>query len=309
MSDFDEILESMAGHQQVKPAQARLLSGLGSREVERLVAVWPALADAERLNLLATLRRLAESDVLLDFDAVYEMAMDDPNADVRRLAIMGSLDDERPGTLARLLHLCGSDPDEMVRWAAADRLSGFAYSAEVGKLPEESGREIEEVLLGRVQSETEGTAVRAAALASVGYLSTEPVRAEIRRALTREGLRISAIRAIGHNCDPIWTGELIQQMGSPEASVRREAAVAAADYEGTVGTLADLVDDSDTSVRMAAIASLGKIGGPEAREVLVYCYESQDPDIRHAAAKAMRQMEETEDPLGTVGVDWEEDSS
>ncbi len=304
---FQEVLDALAAHQRMMPSQTKLLSGLGSRESEQLAAVWSGLPDPERLRLLATLRRQAEEGHLLDFGAVYQMAMSDPNADVRRLAVIASGQDERPQLLPRLLELCARDPDEMVRGAAAERLAAFAYEAEVGGISDGDGREIERVLLERVQSETESPNVRAAALASVGYFSTEPVRAEVRRALTRESLRIAAIRAIGRNCDPVWTSELVQQMGSRDPAIRREAAEAAADYEDTVAALSDLADDPDLSVRLAAISSLGTIGGPEAYEVLVYCYENPDPAIKKAAVDALREIEESEDPLGTLGLDRSEE--
>jgi HEAT repeat protein len=301
MPNFDEILQALAAHQRLKRSQAKLLSDLSRGQLLELKRVWSGLPDPERMNLLATLRREAEEDMLVDFDAIYQMALEDPNADVRRMAIGASVDDESADLLVKLLHLCAHDPDVMVRGAAAERLGAFALGAELGERPEEDGREIQRVLLDRVQSETEATSVRAAALASVGYFSTEEVRAEIRRAITRSGLRLAAIQAMGRNIDPIWTGTLTEQMESEDPAIRREAALAAADYEGTIDALADLVDDPDGSVRLAAISSLGRIGGPEARDALIYCYESPDPTIREAAGKALAEIATTEDPLGTVG--------
>ncbi len=298
-------MEGLAAHRRLRPHQARLLSGLGSHETEELKAVWSALPDPERMNLLAMLRRMAEQDALVDFDAVYEMAMEDPNADLRRLAVAAAENNRSPRLLERLLELCARDPDEMVRGAAADRLGAFAYEAEVGEFSETEAREIEQVLLDRVRSETESQSVQAAAMASAGYLSTEAVREEVRRALARPGLRVAAVRAMGRNCDPVWTEVLVEQMGSDEVAVRREAAEAAADYEGCLEALSDLVDDPDLSVRLAAISSLGKMGGAEARDVLVYCYESSDPAIKQAATEALQEIEETEDPLGSLG--YEED--
>ncbi len=301
MPSFGETLEALAAHQRLKRSQARLLSDLSREQLQQLKRTWSGLPDPERMNLLATLRREAEEDLLVDFDAIYRMAQEDPNADVRRLAIGASVDDESPDLLLRLLDLCLHDPDEMVRSAAAERLGGFALKAELGDLSEEDAREIQRVLLDRAQSETESISVRAAALVSVGYFSTEEVRAEIRRAITRSGLRLPAIQAMGRNIDPAWTATLTEQMGSEDATVRREAALAAADYEDAVGALADLVDDPDTSVRLAAISSLGQIGGAEARDALIYCYESSDPVVREAAGEALAEIAAAEDPLDTIG--------
>lgn len=301
MATFEETLDTLAAHRRLKRSQTRQLSDLNADQIRQLKAVWSGLPDRERINLVATLKRQAEEDALVDFDSVYRMAMDDANPDVRRLAIGASLDNESQELLSKLLGLCADDPEEMVRSAAAERLAGFAYEAEVGTLSERDAERIERVLLEKVRSETEAMSVRASALASAGYFSTEEVRTEVRRALSRDGLRLAAIRAIGRNCDPVWTPVLEEQMSSDDPAVRREAAEAAADYEGTVDALADLVDDPDTSVRMAAISSLGKIGGDEALDTLVYCYESSDPATREAAAAALEEMEEEEDLLGLDG--------
>ncbi|MHB1159303.1 MAG: HEAT repeat domain-containing protein [Chloroflexota bacterium] len=303
MPSFKETLEAMAANRRLTPPQTKQLSGLRRDQLQQFSAAWSGLPDRARMTLLATLRQNAEEDSLVDFDAIYEMAIEDPNADVRRLAIGASVDDTSAELLKRLLDICLHDPDETVRAAAADRLGGFALEAELGDRSEEDARDIQRVLLDRAQSETETTSVRAAALASVGYLSTEEVRSEIRRAITRSGLRLAAIQAMGRNIDPIWTESLVQQMGSEDPAVRREAALAAADYEDTVETVADLVDDPDGSVRLAAVASLGQIGGPVAREALVYCYESADPAIQEAAAEALAAIEAAEHPLGSLADD------
>ncbi|HZK67451.1 MAG TPA: HEAT repeat domain-containing protein, partial [Chloroflexota bacterium] len=110
--------------------------------------------------------------------------------------------------------------------------------------------------------------------------------------------------------DPMWTPVLIEQMGSPNAAVRREAAEAAADYEDSVSALSELVDDPDRSVRLASIASLGTLAVPEARDVLVYCFESADPEIREAASRALQASDEPEAPLGSVDLgQYEEEES
>jgi HEAT repeat protein len=307
MPTYEEALKALANHQRLKPSQTKQFTNLGSNQIEQFKAVWSTLPDPERISFLANLKKMAEENVLVDFNAIYELATEDPNADVRRVAIGASIDDQSPVLLSRLLYLCANDPEAVVRQAAAERLEGFAYEAEVGNLPDDEARRIEAVLLERVQSETEEKGVRAAALSSVGYFSTEKVRAEIRRALTRPDLKIPAIRAIGRNIDPVWTKTLEEQMGSDDPAIRREAAEAAANYENTVDALADLVDDPVLQVRLAAINSLGQIGGAEARDVLIYCYESSDPTMREAAANALEEIEATEDPLGSLGTPYGDD--
>ncbi len=307
MPSFEDTIEALVAHQRLRPSQIRQLSGLASEQLRQLRGVWATLPDPERMNLLASLRRHAEEDSLTDFDAIYQAAMDDRNGDVRRVAVSAVLGDRDVGVLTKMLELCASDPEEIVRATAAERLGGFAYEAEVGTLPRETAAQIEKVLLERVQSETEAPNVRARALASVGYLSTDAVKREIRRAMTRESLRIAAIRAIGRNLDPEWTDLLTEQMASDDPAIRQEAAEAAADYEDTVDALTDLVDDPVVAVRLAAISSLGKIGSAEAKDALIYCFESNDPVIKKAATAALHEIEATEDPLGTAGPEWDDE--
>ncbi len=306
MPGFEDTIEALVAHQRLKPSQIRQLSGLASEQLRQLRGVWSTLPDPERMNLLASLRRHAEENTLTDFDAIYQTAMDDPNGDVRRVAVTAVLGNRDLGILAKMLELCASDPDEIVRATAADRLGGFAFEAEAGSLPDEMASQIERVLLERVQSETEAPNVRAQALTSVGYFSTEQVRQEIRRALARETLRVAAIRAIGHNLDPEWTEVLTEQMASRDPAIRQEAAEAAADYDEAVDALTDLVDDPVVGVRLAAISSLGKIGSVEARDALIYCFESDDPVIKKAATEALREIESIGDPLATAGPEWDD---
>ncbi|HEX9015789.1 MAG TPA: HEAT repeat domain-containing protein [Chloroflexota bacterium] len=307
MASFEDTLKTLAAHQRLKPSQMKQLSGLASEQLRQFRSIWSEMQDAERMTLMASLRRHARDDSLADYDSIYLAAMDDPNGDVRRVAVSAVVCDDSPLLLERLLQLCESDEEETVRAAAAERLSGYAYEAEVGTFPEEAAREIERVLLGRARSEEEGTNVRALALASAGYISSDAVRAELKAGVQVPSLRLAAIRGIGRNIDPQFTEILVEQMGSDDASVRREAAEASADYEDTVEKLTGLVDDTVLEVRLAAISSLGKIGGPEAKDVLVYCYESRNPTIKKAASAALHEIETQEDLLGSAGPEWEED--
>ena len=56
-----------------------------------------------------------------------------------------------------------------------------------------------------------------------------------------------------------------------------------------------MVDDPEMDVRLAAIEALGRIGGDEAREALLYVAESGDEEIRAAAERALEDLEATED--------------
>jgi len=59
----------------------------------------------------------------------------------------------------------------------------------------------------------------------------------------------------------------------------------------------DMLDDPNMAVRLAAIRSLGQIGGDEAREGLIYAVEDKREQIRTAAKAAIEALDAGEDPL------------
>jgi len=91
---------------------------------------------------------------------------------------------------------------------------------------------------------------------------------------------------------------LIKELSSPVAELRYEAAGACGELgeEAAVPFLIQLVDDSDTDVRIAAIQALGKIGGDEARERLEECLEDRSEAIQAAAQQALEEIKIMTDP-------------
>jgi HEAT repeat protein len=120
-------------------------------------------------------------------------------------------------------------------------------------------------------------------------------------------MRVSAIHAMGRNCDTEWLPTLIDNLTDDDAEVRYEAALAC----GAIGEdeaaphLADLIEDEDTEVRLAAIEALGAIGalgGSEtARETLESHLNDEDEVVREAVRAALDEVREIDDPFGFMG--------
>ena len=72
--------------------------------------------------------------------------------------------------------------------------------------------------------------------------------------------------------------------------MRQLEATAPRERIGRLGVLA--LYDRDKSVRIAAIGALGRAGGREAAEALEETFQSKDPDLRIASARALHSMEE-----------------
>ena len=100
--------------------------------------------------------------------------------------------------------------------------------------------------------------------------------------------KISAICAMGINCDPQWLPILLDELKNKSAEIRYEAASAFGEMEAesSVADLAELLNDPDTEVQLAAVGALGKIGSKSARESLKKCLEHP----KEAVSKPARQL-------------------
>jgi HEAT repeat protein len=94
-----------------------------------------------------------------------------------------------------------------------------------------------------------------------------------------QSMQMSAIFAMGNTADRRWTVTVLAEMESPYEDMRAEAARAA----GTIGSsdfvplLAELAYDEDLAVRLAAVTSLGQIGGDEVQRILANMLD--DPEV------------------------------
>jgi HEAT repeat protein len=81
--------------------------------------------------------------------------------------------------------------------------------------------------------------------------------------------------------------------------MRFEAARACGELElhEAIPKLAMLAEDEDIEVRQAALWALGRIGGPEARRILLTHIESDVEVIREAAEEALEELTFAEDAL------------
>jgi HEAT repeat protein len=91
--------------------------------------------------------------------------------------------------------------------------------------------------------------------------------------------------------------------------MRYEAARACGELElaGAVPKLSQMTADLDLEVKLAAVWSLGQIGGPEARRVLDICVEMGDEALREAAQDALSEIDYMEENLDLVLYDYDSD--
>ena len=98
---------------------------------------------------------------------------------------------------------------------------------------------------------------------------------------------------------PAKNPELTDELASEAPEMRFEAARACGELQlaGAVPRLSQMTADLDLEVKLAAIGSLGRIGGPEARRVLDICVEMGDEAMVEAAREALDEMDYMEEEI------------
>ncbi|MEI8165668.1 MAG: HEAT repeat domain-containing protein [Chloroflexales bacterium] len=277
-------------------ADLKVLAGLGPTALTAFWQTWYQFPAERRLELVRALDDLGEDNVDLDFRPVLRACLSDADPEVRAAAVAALWEDESEPTMDRLIALL-DDAGGEVRSAAAVALAPFAYRAEMGELPAPSAQRLYAALMGVVIDPEQPLEVRRRAIEGLGYFaSAKEAQAEIGRAYahTEITMRESAVLAMGRSMRPSWFPYIERELKSPSPALRYEAARAV----GEIGeearpmlvSLLPLVDDDDTEISLAAIWSLGQVGGPSAKRLLDRLARSKNDTRRQAAADALEEL-------------------
>ena len=283
-------------------AQLAKLSPVTAQRAAEFAAELSGRAATERRRIIRTLVQMAEDNVELDYNDLYLKLLDDPDAEVRTLAVEGLWEDERASTAETLMRVAREDADEGVRSNAIKALGRFAYRFALGDVHARLGGRVRALLLESAEPAMP-LAVRRRAIEAVGYLSNDDaVPPIIREAYRSENpaLRCSAVAAMGRTCDVTWINNVLREMDSEDPEMRFEAAQAAGEIEDerALPLLVRLTRDEDAEVRLAAVAALGKIGGHVARETLTRLARGDEEALAHAAELSLEELDVGTDPLG-----------
>jgi len=277
------------------------LSNLNSEELTVFEQTWAAMEPKRRRQIVHRLAELAEDNLELNFDSIFRGCLKDQDAEVRCKAIEGLWENDEPSLINPLIHLLEQDSSEKVQAAAAIALGKFAMLAEHEKLRSCHTSRLCHALLTTIDDNSKPVEVRRRALEAAAPLSLPQVKKAIMNAYQSHNskLRISAIYAMGRNCDCSWLPTLLKELASADAEIRYEAVRACSELGEAEAAphLIELIKDPDTDVQLAAIQALGKIGGTEAKEHLQHCLNNPSEAIRQAAEQALQELEAGEDPL------------
>jgi HEAT repeat protein len=268
-----------------------LLSDLNRAASNRLAERWMEIDYPVRLAVVQEMVRRFETDIEHHYDRALTAALADAEPDVKLLAFEGLTDSNDQDLLAYLLTRLPNEEDDTVRASGAKIFGQFVLESELDRLPDDESDKVRDTVVSMASRDPDRR-VRLHSLESAAFLSGNDVIIRLIDDAWRSGsheAQVSALRAMGRQCDPRWTETIVQEFDSDEPELRFEAARAAGNLGGqrVVPRLIDLTDDDDVEVQMAAIESLGAIGGDIAVTALRNLERSESVAIADAASAAL----------------------
>jgi HEAT repeat protein len=272
-----------------------LLSGLLDDDLLRMRTLWVQLSQGIRFTLLSALVELADEDFTMDFSAIFRLALRDPDAAVRVVALRGLREVEDARLVPELVRMLREDPSVDARCAAAEGLGKFVLLGELQKLRPDPFRRTVQALRDTHLDRAQDLGVRRLALESIAYTGEHGVPEIIETAYAESdaGMRRSALVAMGRSADARWSDIVQRELLNPNQEMRYEAARACGELQirESVRELVALTDDVDDRIQAAALWALGQIGGNLARKTLQRYAESGDKSLAHAAEEALQELE------------------
>ncbi len=271
------------------------LSDLNTSELAQFQAAWSNYSLARRRELLTVLLELAEDRIEYDYRAIFTRTLDDFDPTIRVLSLEGLWEDERPQLISGFKHLLRQDDAVDVRAAAALALGRFVYLGETGALAPDHASEASEALWDSFDNPSEHVHVRRRALEGIAASGQANITRLIENALYENNhqMRVGAIFAMGRNADPRWIPYLLPELNHDDAEIRMEAVRSLSELEAqpAVPRIIQLIAvETDSEVRLAALAALGQIGGEEARKALESATEWDDEAVVAAAESALEDF-------------------
>lgn len=271
-----------------------ILSDLDAAGLVRFQAAWAGMPAPRRRSLVTELLEVAEERVDVSFRRILQWLMNDEDSWVRAHAVDGLWEDEDVRLIGPLTRLLSHDPAPEVRAAAAQSLGSFLLLGELEKIDAALAAKVEQALQVAYIQERQDPSVRRRVVEALAYTAAANVPAIIRDAYEDEddGMRLSAVFAMGRSADLRWSDIVLAELVSVDAAMRFEAARASGELElaEAVPDLIALLDEDDVELRDTAVWALGRIGGPEARRALRACCESDDDELVEAAEEALAEM-------------------
>ncbi len=299
------------------PELLQMLSGLPERDIARAGRAWHGLPREVRHELVRSLSQIAGDECTTDFSAVFRIAMEDIDAEIRAVSIAGLDETDDVRLVPAFVQILQNDLSEAVRVAAAEALAKYVLLGELEKIRRKLFNSAVLALRESHLNTSESPPVRRQALEAIAYTGEYGVPEMIEGAYSDpdEAMRISAILAMGRSANEEWGNTVRRELSSPLPDMRLRATRASGELQLTeaIGEIVDLADDVDQRVRATALWALGQIGGKAAHRTLAKYTGVEDEDLRTAAKDALEELEFFSDDLSAFfappgGADDEADS-
>lgn len=293
---FTDVLALLFADESVPIQHLYRISDMEEQQTVEFRQRWSAASDERRREIARHLADLSEDNFVVDFSPVFASMLLDSYAPVRVAALDGLWDCGDEKLVDPIIDLMVADPMIEVKIAAARSLAHFLMMSEWGQLPGKKSPTIFEALRGTYEDPETALPVKGAALEAMGPLSHPKVGDFIEESFEGSSpeLQQSALFAMGTSADPRWLPILLDEMESPFAEMRAEAARAAGaiGVSESISQLSELVFDEDGDVARASMAALVQIGGEQADRVIEELLS--DAALSHLHEAAEDAMEETE---------------
>jgi HEAT repeat protein len=313
MKTLELTLKNMATlDEPISVAALYALSSLDKAQLAQVKQTWNTLPPDRRAAIMQHLVELGDENFEVDFNAMFRVGLPDADPIVRAAAISGLWEDSDTALITPLLKLLQTDDSQTVRAAAAGVLGHYVYEGELEELAADKVTPIIAALKTVYRDVSEPIEVRCRALESLGFLSDDDTSHLIAQAYHHadDGFKVSAVFAMGRSLDTERWGSIVaEELTAPDPEMRYEAARAAGEleYAPAVRKLGELLDDVDEETQLAAVWSLGQIGGDTARQLLLTVLDSDAEHLYEQAEDALAELEFKADNLDFKMLDFDDE--
>ncbi|MBN1538105.1 MAG: HEAT repeat domain-containing protein [Anaerolineales bacterium] len=295
---FGDVLKALLDEDTpFSPTLTHRFSDLETEDMDHLKKVWGKVPVWRRQSLMVDIEELGERDFTLSFENFCLFALNDDDPKIREFAIRSLWDYDNRDAMRQFIDMLENDPVIEVKAAAALGLGKFVYLGEIEEIPEETFKEIEDLLLNTYNN-SKSLIIRRRALEALGFSSRKEVAKHINTAINTDSVewKSTALFAMGRSADERWIPQINAMLTNDNNEIRYQAARAAGELEAKVCTpeLVNLLDDDDKEISLAAIWSLSQIGGEGIQEILEkYLEEAKTDDEAEFLESALDNLEFT----------------
>lgn len=305
----DRALTRLMGRVDLRDDIVEALVRHGSTTVDLLIAQLSSEDLEVRRSAVVALGRIGDAKAT---SALVD-TLDDESLAIDAAYALGQIGD--PAAADGLLHLIG-DSDASIRQAAVSALNSLAVPSIAERVvpllhdPDPNVRESAVKIAGyfgypesadqllQLSQDTD-EAVRCAAIEHLPYVEDERASAVLFQAIADDTpkVRAAAARALGNVDAPKVIDHLIKGLGDEDVWVRYFSARALGrrGSEESVAALETVLrKEKFNHVRIAALDSLGQIGGERIAEIVTGFVEDDDPDVAKAAQAAVEKRGQRE---------------